>query len=92
MSFDMAQDDKIAPEELQYGIDITGLDPASLSDAVRAVVADVMMDPVRMSTWFTGFALAEQTVGLNMLRRLGGERPESASFSSRTSSSIIATK
>ncbi|HEY2475865.1 MAG TPA: alpha/beta fold hydrolase [Candidatus Cybelea sp.] len=76
-----AQDDKIAPEELQYGIDITGLDPASLSDAVRAVMADVMMDPVRMSTWLTGFALAEQSVGLNMLRRLGGERPESSPFS-----------
>ncbi len=31
-----------------------------------------MMDPMRMSTWLTGFALAEQNVGLNMLRRLGG--------------------
>jgi polyhydroxyalkanoate synthase subunit PhaC len=66
-------DEKIAPEELDYGIDVTGLDPASLGDAVRAVVADVMMDPIRMSTWLTGFALAEQNVGLNMLRRLGGQ-------------------
>jgi polyhydroxyalkanoate synthase subunit PhaC len=62
----------IAPEELRYGIDVTGLDPASLSDALRAVVTDVMMDPLRMSTWLTGLALAEQNVAMNMLRRLGG--------------------
>ncbi len=62
----------MAPEELSYGIDVTGLDPASLSDAVRAVIADVMMDPMRMSTWLTGFALAEQNVGLKMLQRLSG--------------------
>ncbi len=70
----------MAPEELKYGIDITGLDPASLSDAVRAVVADVMLDPIRMSTWLTGFVLAEQNVGLNMLRRLGGENPDGSPF------------
>ncbi len=29
------------PEELSYGIDVTGLDPASLTDALRAVIADV---------------------------------------------------
>ena len=67
----------MAPEELKYGIDITGLDPASLSDAVRAVIADAMNDPMRMTTWMTGFALAEQNVGLNMLRRLSGQSPES---------------
>jgi polyhydroxyalkanoate synthase len=67
----------MAPEELKYGIDITGLDPASLSDAVRAVIADVMNDPMRMTTWMTGFALAEQNVGLNMLRRLSGQSPAS---------------
>jgi polyhydroxyalkanoate synthase len=65
----------IAPEELKYGIDITGLDPASLGDAVRAVVADAMNDPMRMTTWMTGFALAEQNVGLNMMRRLSGQAP-----------------
>ncbi|MBV9055585.1 MAG: alpha/beta fold hydrolase [Candidatus Eremiobacteraeota bacterium] len=64
---------KIAPEELHYGIDVTGLDPASLSDALRATIADVMMDPMRMGTWLTGFALAEQNVAMNMLRRLGGQ-------------------
>ena len=68
----------MAPEELSYGIDVTGLDPASLTDALRAVIADVMMDPMRMSTWLTGFALAEQNVGLNMLRRLGGQSPDNA--------------
>jgi polyhydroxyalkanoate synthase subunit PhaC len=68
----------VAPEELQYGIDVTGLDPASLTDALRAVIADVMMDPIRMSTWLASFALAEQNVGLNMLRRLAGETPTTA--------------
>ena len=53
----MSVDERIAPEQLNYGIDATGLDPASLTDALRAVVADVMMDPLRMSTWLTGFAL-----------------------------------
>jgi polyhydroxyalkanoate synthase len=65
----------MAPEELKYGIDVTGLDPASLGDAVRAVVADAMNDPMRMTTWMTGFALAEQNVGLNMIRRLSGQEP-----------------
>src|SRR5580704_1685133 len=67
--------ESIAPEELRYGIDVTGLDPASLSDALRAVITDVMMDPLRMSTWLTGLALAEQNVAMNMLRRLGGQGP-----------------
>jgi len=71
----MMTDGKIAPEELCYGIDVTGLDPASLTDSLRAVIADVMMDPMRMSTWLTGFVLAEQNVGLNMLRRLAGMSP-----------------
>lgn len=65
--------ERIPPEELRYGIDVTGLDPASLSDALRAAITDVMMDPLRMSTWLTGFALAEQNVAMNMLRRLGGQ-------------------
>jgi polyhydroxyalkanoate synthase subunit PhaC len=65
----------IAPEEFSYGIDVTGLDPASLTDALRAVIADAIADPMRMSTWLSGFALAEQNVGLNMMRRLSGQEP-----------------
>jgi polyhydroxyalkanoate synthase subunit PhaC len=65
----------IAPEEFSYGIDVTGLDPASLTDALRAVIGDAMADPLRMSTWLSGFALAEQNVGLNMMRRLSGQEP-----------------
>jgi polyhydroxyalkanoate synthase subunit PhaC len=65
----------IAPEEFSYGIDVTGLDPASLTDALRAVIADAMADPMRMSTWLSGFALAEQNVGLNMMRRFSGQEP-----------------
>jgi polyhydroxyalkanoate synthase subunit PhaC len=63
----------IPPEELSYGIGITGLDPASLTDALRAVMADAMMDPMRMGTWLSTLAMAEQNVGMNMLRRLSGQ-------------------
>ncbi len=66
----------ISPDELAYGIDVTGVDPASLGDALRAVMADAMMDPMRMSTWMTGFMMSEQMVGMNMLRRLSGENPD----------------
>src|SRR5215469_10485058 len=65
----------MTPDDFSYGIDVTGLDPASLNDALRAVVADAVADPMRMSSWLSGFALAEQNVGLNMLRRLGGQEP-----------------
>ena len=63
-------------EELSYGMDVAGLDPAALGDAVRAVVADVMSDPLRLTTWMTKVSLNEQTLGLNMLKRLGGEKPD----------------
>jgi hypothetical protein len=65
----------MSPDDFSYGIDVTGLDPASLNDALRAVIADAMADPMRMSTWLSGFALAEQNVGLNMMRRLSGQEP-----------------
>ncbi len=63
-------------EELSYGMDVAGLDPAALGDAVRAVVADVMADPLRLTTWMTKVSLNEQTLGLNMLRRFAGEKPD----------------
>ena len=65
----------IAPEELSYGIDITGVDPASLNDALKAVMTDAMMDPMRIGSWMTSLMMAEQTAGMNMLRRLGGLEP-----------------
>jgi len=68
--------DMMPPEDLQYGLDVTGLDPASLGEALRAVIAEAMADPMRMSTWIAALSLAEQSAGLNMLRRLGGENPE----------------
>jgi polyhydroxyalkanoate synthase len=68
----------IPPEELNYGFDLAGVDPASLNDAVRAVVADVMMNPTLLTTWLAGLSIAEQTVGLNVLRRMAGENPEPA--------------
>jgi polyhydroxyalkanoate synthase subunit PhaC len=65
----------IAPDDLSYGIEMTGVDPASLGDALREVMTDIMSDPLRLSTWLSGFALAEQNVGLNMLRRFSGQEP-----------------
>ena len=62
--------DTIPAEEFGYGLDLAGLDLASLGDALRAVVTEVMSDPVRMATWATETAYADQTIGLNMLRRL----------------------
>ena len=68
----------IPVEELGYGMDVAGIDPASLGEAVRAVVTDVMSDPLRLTTWMTKVSLGEQTLGLNMLRRLAGEKPDPA--------------
>lgn len=68
----------IPPEELDYGLDVAGIDPASLNDAVRAVAADVMLNPAMLTTWLGGLSIAEQTVGLNTLRRMQGENPEPA--------------
>jgi polyhydroxyalkanoate synthase len=67
--------DSIAPEELGYGIDMAGVDPASLNDALKAVMTDAMMDPMRIGSWMTSMMLAEQNAGMNMLRRLGGMEP-----------------
>jgi len=63
-------------EELSYGFDLAGVDPAALMDALRAVTADLMSDPARLTSWLTGFTVSQQTVGLNTLRRLAGENPE----------------
>ncbi len=62
-------------EEFSYGLDISGADPASLNDALRAVTMDVMTDPMRMGTLMTGLMLAEQGVAMNTLRRMQGENP-----------------
>lgn len=67
--------DGFAPEELGYGIDVTGLDPASLGDALRATLADAMMDPMRLTAWMSGLMLAQQNLGMTMLRRMSGQEP-----------------
>ncbi len=71
-------DAAFAPEDLQYGLDVTGLDPASLGDALRAVMADAMADPARMGLWIANLAAAQQAAGFNMLRRLSGQEIETA--------------
>ena len=65
----------IAADDLGYGIEMTGVDPASIGDALRDVMNDALSDPMRLSAWLSGFALAEQNVGLNMLRRFSGQEP-----------------
>jgi polyhydroxyalkanoate synthase len=59
----------IAAEEFAYGLDVAGLDMAALGESLRAVVAEVMADPARMTTWTTDVMLADQTIGMNMLLR-----------------------
>lgn len=59
----------IAAEEFAYGFDVAGLDMASLGESLRAVVAEAMADPARMSTWAADVMLADQTIGMNMLLR-----------------------
>ncbi len=65
--------ERVLPEDLSYGFDLTGLDPASLGDAVRAVFADAMADPVRMMTWLATLSISQQSAGLNLLKRLAGQ-------------------
>lgn len=66
----------IAAEEFAYGLDVAGLDMASLGESLRAVVADAMSDPARMTTWTAEVMLADQTIGLNFLRRFMQEPVE----------------
>jgi polyhydroxyalkanoate synthase len=59
----------IAAEEFAYGFDVAGLDMATLGESLRAVVAEAMSDPARMSSWTADVMLADQTIGMNMLLR-----------------------
>jgi polyhydroxyalkanoate synthase len=68
----------IPPEDLRYGLDVTGLDPLALGDALKAVAADVTGDPVRLMAWTMQTALAQQTAGLNLMRRLTTPPADSA--------------
>jgi polyhydroxyalkanoate synthase len=66
----------IPPEELPYGMTAAGLDPAALGEAVQAVVSEALTDPLRMSTLMTQTLSAQQTAGMNLLQRLGGQTVE----------------
>jgi polyhydroxyalkanoate synthase subunit PhaC len=61
------------PEDLRYGLDVTGLDPVGLGDALKAVADEAAADPARMSSWSTQIASAQQAAGLNLMRRLANE-------------------
>jgi polyhydroxyalkanoate synthase len=68
----------MAPEDLQYGLDITGLDPASLGDSLKAVLNDAMSDPSRMMLWNSQMMLEQQQIGLRFLQRLSGQTDASS--------------
>lgn len=59
----------IAAEEFAYGLDVAGLDMAALGESLRAVVAEAMADPGRMTAWTVDVMLADQTIGMNTLLR-----------------------
>lgn len=65
-------------EEFAYGLDVTGVDPASLGEALRAAVNDVMTDPTRLSLWLGTLAMSEQAASMNALRRFAGETAQPA--------------
>ena len=46
----------IAADDFGYGIEMTGVDPASMGDALRDVMKDALSDPMRLSAWLSGFA------------------------------------
>jgi len=76
----------MAPEDLRYGLDVTGLDPVALGDALKAVIDEAAGDPARMMSWTMQIAMAQQTAGLNLMRRLTtglGEAPAPASTDKR---------
>jgi polyhydroxyalkanoate synthase len=63
----------IPPEDLRYGLDVTGLDPVALGDALKAVMNEAAGDPTRMLSWTMSLALSQQTAALNLMRRLTSE-------------------
>ncbi len=68
----------LPPEELQYGLNVTGLDPVELGEALKAVVSEAMTDPMRMTIWMSSVSIAQQTSGMNLLRRLTDESGDAA--------------
>ena len=68
----------IPAEELTYGLNAAGVDPAGLGDAVKAVVTEAMSDPLRMSLLTSQTLLAQQTAGLHLLQRLSDEGRDAA--------------
>ncbi|HKW44198.1 MAG TPA: hypothetical protein VJN22_00990, partial [Candidatus Eremiobacteraceae bacterium] len=65
-------------EEFAYGLDVTGVDPAALGDALREAINDVMTDPTRLSLWMGTLAMTEQAAAMNALRRFAGESAQPA--------------
>lgn len=70
-------------EDFSYGLDMSGADPASLNDALRAVTLEVMGDPLRIGPIVSGMMLAEQQVAMNSMLRMQGGTPAPAALSAK---------
>ena len=60
-------------EDFNYGMDMAAVDPASMNDALKAVMQELMTDPMRMTTWMSSLMMSEQAVAMNTMRRMQGE-------------------
>lgn len=63
-----------APEDVSYGLDLAGLDPASLTEALAGAGLQLAREPAKAARAFGGLALAQSAVALRSMRQvLGGE-------------------
>ncbi len=60
-------------EDFNYGMDMAAVDPASMNDALKDVMQELMTDPMRMTTWMSSLMMSEQAVAMNTMRRMQGE-------------------
>src|SRR5205085_8715395 len=59
-----------AVEELSYGFDLMGVDPASLGSALASAAAGLARRPAQLAQATAGLALEEGAVALDAARRL----------------------
>src|SRR4051794_17660429 len=59
-----------APEEIKYGLDLSGVDPASLGEALATAGAQIARHPLRLSRAFAALGLEATDVMLDVARKL----------------------
>jgi polyhydroxyalkanoate synthase len=65
-----------ALEDLRYGLDLSGQDPAAIGEALWAVVTAALRNPDRLLRAGAELALDQSTVAGNALRRYAGAEPD----------------